>query len=151
MKGQREAGEPSRPWRCSDRQRCLVLQQQVRLTKGGNQPSTNMWTTLTRPLRAPAALQESRPEVVAGSVDDRLQVMVHGHQLGQRTAAGLRLHRQRLPQHHFQALSEEKAAARGDVQEISDFSLVPVPKTIRARGRIKEFQVEISRIFNVKI
>lgn len=80
--------------------------------KRGNEPSTNIWTTFTGPLEATVALQESRPEVVAGSVDDRLQVMVHGHQLGQRTAAGLGLRRQRLPQHHLQALREEKAAAR---------------------------------------
>lgn len=63
-------------------------------------------------LEVTLVLQESRPEVVTGSVDDRLQVMVHGHQLRRRTAAGLWLRRQRFPQHDFQALGEKKVAAR---------------------------------------
>ncbi|KTG07283.1 hypothetical protein cypCar_00045122 [Cyprinus carpio] len=37
--------------------------------------------------------QQARPEVVAGGVDDRLQMVVHGDQLRWRTAAGLRLRR----------------------------------------------------------
>lgn len=57
-------------------------------------------------LELPLVLQEARPEVVAGRVDDWLQVMVHGHQLRQRTADGLWLRRERLPQHHLQALRE---------------------------------------------
>lgn len=70
-------------------------------------------------LEVTCALQESRPEVVAGRVDDRLQVMVHGHQLGRRTAAGLGLRRQRFPQHDFQALREKEAAARRCLQNQS--------------------------------
>lgn len=60
-------------------------------------------------------LQQSCPQVVAGSVDDRLQVMVHGHQLWWRTAAGLRLRRQRLPQHNFEALRSKRQ--RSDIEK----------------------------------
>lgn len=50
------------------------------------------------------ALQQSSPEVIAGSVDDRLQMMIHRDQLRGGAAVGLSLWRQRLPENHLQAL-----------------------------------------------
>ena len=55
------------------------------------------------------ALEQPCPQVVAGSVDDRLQMMVHGDQLGGGTAVGLRLRWQRLPEHHLEALGKKRA------------------------------------------
>lgn len=55
------------------------------------------------------ALEQPCPQVVAGSVDDRLQVMVHGDQLRGGAAVGLSLQRQRLPEDHLQALGEDRA------------------------------------------
>ena len=52
------------------------------------------------------ALQQSSPERVAGGVDDRLQVVVHGHQLRWRTCTGVRLGGQRLAEHHFETLEQ---------------------------------------------
>lgn len=50
------------------------------------------------------ALQKSSPEVIAGGVDDRLQMMIHRDQLRGGTAVGLRLWWQWLPENHLQAL-----------------------------------------------
>lgn len=52
----------------------------------------------------PPGLQQACPQVVAGCVDHRLQMMVHGHQLWWGAAARLRLGWQRLPKHNLEAL-----------------------------------------------
>lgn len=56
------------------------------------------------------ALQQSSPEVIAGGVDDGLQMMIHGDQLRGGAAVGLRLQRQRLPEDHLQALRRKTRA-----------------------------------------
>lgn len=50
------------------------------------------------------ALEQACPEVEAGGVDDRLQVVVRGHKLGQRALAVLGLHWEWLPENHGEAL-----------------------------------------------
>lgn len=49
-------------------------------------------------------LEQACPEVEAGGVDNRLQVVVRGHKLWQRALAVLGLHWERLPENHGEAL-----------------------------------------------
>lgn len=50
------------------------------------------------------ALEQAGPEVEAGGVDDRLQVVVRGHELWQGALAVLGLHWERLPENHGERL-----------------------------------------------
>lgn len=54
-------------------------------------------------------LEQACPEVEAGSVDNRLQVVVCGHKLWQRALAVLGLHWERLPENHGEALLRRKS------------------------------------------
>lgn len=58
-------------------------------------------------------LEQACPEVEAGSVDDRLQVVVRGHKLRQRALAVLGLHWERLPENHGEALWRRRRSGTG--------------------------------------
>ena len=71
-------------------------------------------------------LEQACPEVEAGSVDDRLQVVVCGHKLGQRALAVLRLHGEWLPENHGEALLRRSSGSGDGIQTRTAQSLAQV-------------------------